>query len=108
MECGSHSSRCHLKPYAEKLENQMGPKAKQFASKLMAVDKLHFRLAFFYSVVQLFQICIRGHKGKYCQDYCDPWKLKELDGVNTPVCEQVVLSYQQNPLWTHFPRRLHG
>ena len=101
-------SRCHLKPYAEKLENQMGPKAKQFASKLMAVDKLHFRLAFFYSVVQLFQICIRGHKGKYCQDYCDPWKLKELDGVNTPVCEQVVLSYQQNSLWTHFPRRLRG
>lgn len=64
--------RCHLKPYAEKEENQMGPKGKQFASKLMAVDKLHFR----------------GHRGKYCQEFCDPWKLKELDGVNTPVCEQ--------------------
>ena len=37
--------RCHLKPYAEKAQNQMGPKGKQFAGKLMAVDKLHFRFS---------------------------------------------------------------
>ena len=37
-----------------------------------SVDKLHFR----------------GHKDAYCQKFCDPWKIKELDGVNTPVCEQ--------------------
>ena len=35
--------RCHLKPYAEKPENQLGPKGRQFAGKLLAVDKLHFR-----------------------------------------------------------------
>ena len=38
--------RCHLKPYAQKQENQQGAKAKQFAAKLMAVDKLHFRFIF--------------------------------------------------------------
>ena len=45
---------------------------KVFAGLKKAVDKLHFR----------------GHRGAYCQQYCDPFKIKELDGVNTPVCEQ--------------------
>lgn len=67
-----YDDMCHLKPFSEKEENQGGPIGKLFASKLMAVDKLHFR----------------GHRGAYCQANCDPWKLKELDGVNTPVCEQ--------------------
>ena len=40
---------------------------------------------------QLYAIAMfkRGHRGKYCQEFCDPWKVKELEGVNTPVCEQV-------------------
>ena len=40
----------------------------------------------------LFQFLKRGHRGEYCLEFCDPWKLKELDEVNTPVCEQVVLT----------------
>ena len=45
---------------------------KVFAGLKKAVDKLHFR----------------GHRGAYCQKYCDPYKIKELEGVNTPLCEQ--------------------
>ena len=45
---------------------------KVFASLKKAVDKLHFR----------------GHRGTYCHENCDPNAIKELDGVNTPVCEQ--------------------
>ena len=45
---------------------------KVFANLKKAVDKLHFR----------------GHKGDYCQKNCDPNSIKELEGVNTPVCEQ--------------------
>ena len=45
------TTRCHLKPYSEKPANQMGPKGKQFGGKLMAVDKLHFRLVIFGGTV---------------------------------------------------------
>ena len=45
---------------------------KVFANLKKAVDKLHFR----------------GHRGAYCHEHCDPNRIKELNGVNTPVCEQ--------------------
>jgi hypothetical protein len=32
----------------------------------------------------------RGHVAEYCQKYCDPWKIPELNGVNTPICEQAI------------------
>ena len=70
----------------------MGPKGKQFASKLMAVDKLHFRFVLHFLGCMILVLVNRGHRGEYCQKFCDPWKLKELDGVNTPVCEQVFLA----------------
>ena len=59
----------------DKQAQNQSPMTRVFASMKKAVDKLHFR----------------GHKGKFCQDFCDPYKIKELDGVNTPVCEQVNL-----------------
>ena len=43
-----------------------------FANLKKAVDKLHFR----------------GHRGSYCHEFCNPHDIKELEGVNTPVCEQ--------------------
>ena len=65
--------RCHLAPFSEKVaQTKQSKMAALFASCKKAVDKLHFR----------------GHRGSYCQEFCDPWKIKELDGVNTPVCEQ--------------------
>ena len=42
----------------------MGPKAKQFASKLMAVDKLHFRLAFFLLSCATIPNLYKGAQGK--------------------------------------------
>ena len=63
--------------FLEKQEQDQSPMTKVFASLKKAVDKLHFR----------------GHRGKYCQTECDPWKIKELDGVNTPVCEQVISTF---------------
>ena len=56
----------------EKIEQDQSEMTKVFAGLKKAVDKLHFR----------------GHRGVYCQKYCDPFKIKELEGVNTPVCEQ--------------------
>ena len=68
-----YDDACHLKPFSEK-ENQrkQSKSAEFFATLNKAVDKLHFR----------------GHRGSYCQQECDPWKLKDLNDVNTPVCEQ--------------------
>ena len=59
----------------EKPAQDQGPMTRLFASLKKAVDKMHFR----------------GHRGGYCHKMCDPWKIKELDGVNTPVCEQVII-----------------
>ena len=58
--------------FLEKIEQDQSEMTKVFAGLKKAVDKLHFR----------------GHRGVYCQKYCDPFKIKELEGVNTPVCEQ--------------------
>lgn len=56
----------------ENIKQNQSEMTKVFASLKKAVDKLHFR----------------GHRGTYCHENCDPNAIKELDGVNTPVCEQ--------------------
>ena len=38
-----YDDMCHLKPYSEKPENQLGAMGKLFAGMKKAVDKLHFR-----------------------------------------------------------------
>lgn len=58
--------------HLEKVQQDQSSMTKVFARLKKAVDKLHFR----------------GHRGSYCQENCDPFKLPELKGVNTPVCEQ--------------------
>ena len=68
-----YDDMCHLKPYVEKESQKSQSKATELFAKMdKAVDKLHFR----------------GHRGAYCQKECDPYKLKYLENVNTPVCEQ--------------------
>ena len=59
-------------PILEKVQQDQSSMTKVFARLKKAVDKLHFR----------------GHRGTYCQENCDPFKIQELKGVNTPVCEQ--------------------
>ena len=69
-----YDDMCHLKPFSEKdSQKSQSEIAEFFATLKKAVDKLHFR----------------GHKGAYCHKECDPWKLRELDEVNTVVCEQL-------------------
>ena len=58
--------------FLEKIEQDQSAMTRLFVGLKKAVDKLHFR----------------GHRGEYCQKSCDPFALKELEGVNTPVCEQ--------------------
>ena len=68
-----YDDMCHLKPYSEYAAISSQSKMSSiFANMKKAVDKMHFR----------------GHRGGYCQQNCDPWKIPELGGVNTPVCEQ--------------------
>ena len=38
-----YDDMCHLKPYSEKQENQLGAMGQLFAGMKKAVDKLHFR-----------------------------------------------------------------
>ena len=59
--------------YSEKMEQKdQSEMTSVFANLKKAVDKLHFR----------------GHRGSYCHEFCNPHDIKELEGVNTPVCEQ--------------------
>ena len=39
-----YDDMCHLKPYSEKQENQLGAMGQLFAGMKKAVDKLYFRL----------------------------------------------------------------
>ena len=59
---------------------------------IKVVDKLHFR----------------GHKGDFCQANCDPWKVTELDGVNTPICEQAYIKNHQWPFFDILLFQCHG
>ena len=58
------------------------PDIKRFVTKaLHAVDKFHF---------------VHNHKGAWCDAFVNPYKVEELNGVNTEVCEQTfrcVVSY---------------
>ena len=85
-----YDDMCHLKPFSgililffplsgsisishlENVKQDQSEMTKVFAQLTKAVDKLHFR----------------GHRGSYCHENCDPNAIKELEGVNTPVCEQ--------------------
>ena len=40
---GLYNDMCHLKPFSEKQENQLGAMGQLFAGMKKAVDKLHFR-----------------------------------------------------------------
>ena len=94
-----YDDMCHLKPFSgncasllcanlftvnifkEKIEQDQSEMTKAFAGLKKAVDKLHFH----------------GHRGAYCQKYCDPYKIKELSRVNTTVCKNLsVVSSMSN------------
>lgn len=69
---------CQLKQYTlnqvkryEK-EGMISERLNKLNSVKMVVDKFHFP----------------GHVGKFCKSHCDPTKEKELDNINTEVCEQ--------------------
>ncbi|XP_044168316.1 uncharacterized protein LOC122952504 [Acropora millepora] len=68
-----YDDACHLKKYC------MNPKrkcltavAERLANMDMVIDKMHFR----------------NHVDNWCKTNCNPYDRKDLDGVDTEVCEQ--------------------
>jgi hypothetical protein len=60
---------CHLKKYAENpVRANNTPTSSRIASCSIAVDKMHFR----------------GHVDGWCQENCNPYKLKQLENVSIP------------------------
>jgi hypothetical protein len=65
---------CHLKRFSENpLRAQRSDVTKAFADISKHVDKFHFK----------------NHVDKWCQEHCDPYKVKYLEGLNTQICEQL-------------------
>ena len=65
---------CHLKKFAENEERaKMNDITSYFAKMSKHVDKFHFK----------------NHVDIWCQKNCNPYDVKNLEGVNTPICEQL-------------------
>ena len=72
---------CHMKRFAEKpTKANLNEITKFFADMSKHVDKFHFK----------------NHIDKWCQENCDPNEVKDLEGVNTPVCEQLFKKINQH------------
>ena len=68
-----YDDACHLWRFAQGVyKDNPTPRLKNFISKLFIVDKLH----------------IQGHDELWCDTHCNPRKFRELDEINTMVCEQ--------------------
>ena len=70
-----YDDACHFKKFSEKKEHAEKNDITEFlASKVgKHVDKFHFP----------------NHVDKWCHKNCNPNEVKHLDGVNTPICEQL-------------------
>ena len=71
-----YDDACHLKKYVEKLNGfkNINNRCNFFSATTFVVDKLH----------------IKNHVDReYCLKYCDPSKYKELNDINTVVCEDI-------------------
>ena len=67
-----YDDACHLVRYA-KNQRDRNPECKAMSEIPMYVDKFHFR----------------NHIDPWCIANCDPTMIKDLDDINTPVCEQL-------------------
>ena len=67
-----YDDACHLVRYA-KNESERNKECKAMSQIPMYVDKFHFR----------------NHIDPWCIENCDPTKIKDLDDINTPICEQL-------------------
>ena len=65
-----YDDACHLVRYA-KNESERNKECKAMSQIPMYVDKFHFR----------------NHTDPWCIENCDPTKIKDLDDINTPICE---------------------
>ena len=70
-----YDDNCHLARFATNHNTKRDNKVtKFFAEKVRkTIDKFHFT----------------NHIDPWCIENCDPYKVKELDGVNTEICEQL-------------------
>ena len=67
-----YDDACHLVRYANN-ESKRNDECRKMGEIEMYVDKFHFR----------------NHIDPWCVENCDPTKIKELDDINTPICEQL-------------------
>ena len=69
-----YDDACHFKKFSEnEVRADLNEVTKFMAGLGKHVDKFHFP----------------NHVDKWCHDNCNPEDVKHLDGVNTPVCEQL-------------------
>ena len=71
----NYDDACHLVRFANnhfKKKNAQNENTKFMTEVPIVVDKFHFK----------------NHVDKWCQEHCNPYQIKELDGVNTESCEQ--------------------
>ena len=70
----NYDDACHLVKYARNhyRKKKQNSDTKYMTEVSIVVDKFHFS----------------NHVDKWCQEHCNPYKIKELDGVNTESCEQ--------------------
>jgi hypothetical protein len=67
-----YDDACHLVRYA-KNQKDLNEQTKAMSNIQMYVDKFHFK----------------NHIDPWCIENCDPNEIKDLEDVNTPICEQL-------------------
>ena len=70
-----YDDACHFKKFSEKKEHAEKNDVTEFLATKVGkhVDKFHFP----------------NHVDKWCHQNCNPNEVKHLEGVNTPICEQL-------------------
>jgi len=64
---------CHLRKYAKHPSRSLlTPQSTKLANTEIVIDKMH----------------MAGHTDVWCHQHCDPKSFKELENVDTEVCEQ--------------------
>jgi hypothetical protein len=66
-----YDDNCHMAKFA--LNNVKNEVTNFFANVRKTIDKFHFV----------------NHIDQWCIEHCDPYKVKDLDNVNTEICEQL-------------------
>ena len=68
-----YDDACHFWKFCKNMNKKKSNEFTKFLSEIpMSIDKFHFR----------------NHVDTCCRQNCDPYKARELDGVNTESCEQ--------------------